>query len=207
VTVEVRVREREAEERCPYCKDALDSDGAAADDARVECEGCGTSHHLACILELGRCTIRGCERPLEASAVPEERRRGVRSSALAEIARRYRERASRFVRDNVRPPEGPERLRRALDEAFTAAEAAEARRDWQAAADAWGEVARIETIARPGDLDGARRRLDADLARAQAEMHQARLRHKAQLARTVVLLAGLLLLILLALFGVLLYAL
>lgn len=53
------LRERRgASERCPYCHDCLE--GGQIADARVVCEGCGTTHHAACLAELGGCTVMGC---------------------------------------------------------------------------------------------------------------------------------------------------
>ena len=46
---------RSVDTRCPYCHDLL-----AVDAAQVDCGGCGTRHHGACIEELGRCTVLGC---------------------------------------------------------------------------------------------------------------------------------------------------
>lgn len=57
-TVEVSVAAKETAQRptCPYCRDTI----AEADQAA--CEGCATPHHAGCLSELGKCTVRGCER-------------------------------------------------------------------------------------------------------------------------------------------------
>jgi hypothetical protein len=45
--------EREAELRCPYCHDGLQSAEV------ISCTDCATQHHLACYTEAG-CTVLGC---------------------------------------------------------------------------------------------------------------------------------------------------
>ena len=80
---ELQVKAREgAVERCPYCHDCLE--GGEIEDARVVCEGCGTSHHRACLAELGGCTVMGCGgKPAVAG--------------VEELRSRVRERVGRFV--------------------------------------------------------------------------------------------------------------
>jgi hypothetical protein len=167
MTLEVRITPRETEEeRCPYCHDALLDVGEAAH--RIECPACHTWHHLACIMELGRCTIRGCERPLEVS---EERAAGAaRSRFHQEVQARIRERVRGFVRQHCKKPAGPAELVPALQMAVLQARRAEERGDWATAAEWWGEAASIETIAKPGQLSEARDRVDPDEARARADM-------------------------------------
>lgn len=52
--------------RCPYCHDQLQ----AAREELVECPGCHTVHHGACIAEIGRCTVLGCRQPITREALP-----------------------------------------------------------------------------------------------------------------------------------------
>ncbi len=40
--------------KCPYCHDTV------AEEAAVECRGCGAAHHLECFAEHGGCAIFGC---------------------------------------------------------------------------------------------------------------------------------------------------
>jgi hypothetical protein len=44
-------------EVCPYCRTPI-----AAEDASLQCEGCGTRHHADCYAENGGCTIFGCSK-------------------------------------------------------------------------------------------------------------------------------------------------
>ncbi len=100
-----RRAERSADERCPYCHDALAAPALKASEDLVACPGCATSHHRSCVEELGRCTIRGCERPLvlapEVDAVTGRVRR---APITEEIRRRLRDRARRFVADHATAP-------------------------------------------------------------------------------------------------------
>lgn len=197
---EITVRRREGAspraERCPYCHDALDD--ARASDDQVRCEGCGTAHHLACIAELGRCTVMGCARPLLAAAVPIADTDPVRSRAWREVQRRIRGRVREFVLTHCRSPAlDAAELRRLLGVTLAAAERAERSGELEEAAELYGEVARIETLARPGDLDGAPRRVDADLARELSETLQARARSRRRVRSALaaaLLVAGLTLL-------------
>lgn len=52
-----RERPEPAHQRCPYCHDEI---GGAEPAERVRCSGCHTEHHLACLDELGRCSVAGC---------------------------------------------------------------------------------------------------------------------------------------------------
>lgn len=64
--------------RCPYCHDGLsDEEGGPARLARVACSGCGAAHHGACLLELARCAVNGCARPIGPQQAAELRARGV----------------------------------------------------------------------------------------------------------------------------------
>lgn len=80
---------RAAEVRCPYCHDLLQS----AREALIECPGCGTMHHGACIAELGRCTVLGCAQPIGVEALPlplapeSEERRRVREASRGRVQR------------------------------------------------------------------------------------------------------------------------
>lgn len=55
----MREAERARHERCPYCHDAFEETGEAA-DARVSCALCGAPHHAQCFLENRRCSVMGC---------------------------------------------------------------------------------------------------------------------------------------------------
>lgn len=100
--VKVSAREGEAEFRCPYCHDLLGEDEPG--EARVDCEGCGTSHHLACLTELGRCTVLGCDRPIDAAVLEERPPATSRMQRL--IRQRQRDRVRQFVRRNTQAAEG-----------------------------------------------------------------------------------------------------
>jgi hypothetical protein len=83
--VSLAIRERAgAAERCPYCHDCLE--GGEVEDARVVCEGCGTTHHQACLAELGGCTVMGCAGGAPSPLV-----------GVEEVRARVRERVGRFV--------------------------------------------------------------------------------------------------------------
>lgn len=103
VSVDVQARRREATERCPYCHDVI-VDAADLTSERITCAGCGTQHHEACLAELGRCTVRGCEREVVVVRTPEvEARLAARSAVYREVRQRIRARAKEFVRGNCRP--------------------------------------------------------------------------------------------------------
>ncbi len=153
----VVARETPADHRCPYCHDALASGADLPADDLVECDGCRTRHHRACIEELGRCTIRGCERSLRVAPataldqpVPAAE---LRSAVRREVERRLRERARTFVQANARAV-GADGGREALETALAEARRAEARGDLPGASEAWHEVARRLTLARPEELRG-----------------------------------------------------
>lgn len=56
VSGRVQVKERASEdERCPYCRDALEGDLATS-----ACEGCGLGAHVECWTALRRCPALGC---------------------------------------------------------------------------------------------------------------------------------------------------
>jgi hypothetical protein len=194
--VDVKAREKGgAAERCPYCHDALVDEVAPA--AEVRCDGCGTSHHEACIEELGRCTVFGCARPLVAPPVElvegKPVRPRVRSRFFRDLQARVRARARSFVQTQSSQPTAREELAGLLELALDQAERAMSRAKWAAAAEWWGEAARLETIARPGDLDHARRRIDADRGREIASAlqtihHLGWLRQRSMIVLIVVLM-------------------
>lgn len=102
--MELQATPRAAVERCPYCHDVIVG-AAGLDSELITCAGCGTQHHEACLLELGRCTIRGCERELVVVRTPEvEARLASRSPFYREVHRRISARARAFVRSNCKPP-------------------------------------------------------------------------------------------------------
>jgi RING finger family protein len=86
--LEVKVRQSAAE-RCPYCLE-----GGEIEDARVVCEGCGTTHHQACLAELGGCTVMGCS---SLRARPE--------GGVEEIRERVRARMNRFAARHLSSPD------------------------------------------------------------------------------------------------------
>lgn len=59
--------------RCPYCHDDLGSDAGPV----TACASCATSHHASCLLELGRCAVAGCARPVPADQAAALRAAGV----------------------------------------------------------------------------------------------------------------------------------
>ncbi|MGE0712224.1 MAG: hypothetical protein AB7N76_32160 [Planctomycetota bacterium] len=119
-----RLRAREGEVRCPYCHDHLAGEG----EERITCPGCGTEHHVACALELRRCTTFGCERELEVEGdLP------VDPTIQREIRARARDRVQRFLERNSREVRLDERYRQAL----LGVVAARARGAWDEARQAW----------------------------------------------------------------------
>lgn len=90
------------DERCPYCHDALATGaGDAPDEDRIPCGGCGTVHHRACVEELGRCTIAGCERPM--AAPRRAAAAAVGAAATEAVRRRLAARAADFVSAHCTP--------------------------------------------------------------------------------------------------------
>lgn len=173
--IELRPR-AEAHERCPYCHDWLETPvgRTTLPGDLVVCGGCHTAHHRVCIEELGRCTVRGCERVLElggpaapAQAAPEPAE-APRSAAFREVRAHIRDRVRVFVRDNVhRNDDGPDdrvRLRLDLADAIRRAQEAERTGDLAARAESLHDMARIERLARPGQLAGVPGRISADEA-------------------------------------------
>lgn len=158
--------EATSRERCPYCHDALGED--TLHDERIECPGCRTTHHRACIAELGRCTIRGCERPISVPVVAPAELAGKHSAIHREVQRRIRERVRTFVRDHVRANEAPGSLVERRDAALRQAEIAEAEDDLAAAAEWYHEVARLQRTARPDELPYGQRTDHADAYAAHA---------------------------------------
>ncbi|MBX3470699.1 MAG: hypothetical protein KF878_27845 [Planctomycetes bacterium] len=77
--VRARPHEEGGSTRCPYCHDHM---GEQTDE--VTCGACGTTHHAACLQELGRCTVLGCAWTPSGAPAPaltrtvEEYRRAVR---------------------------------------------------------------------------------------------------------------------------------
>ncbi|MCO5166488.1 MAG: hypothetical protein M9894_09000 [Planctomycetes bacterium] len=160
--MDVQVRPRDAPAaRCPYCHDAL-NDAAAADD-QVRCDGCGTCHHLACVLELGRCTVMGCERSLIVSGVlaPAPEDGSARSRLWRAVQRQVRAKARAFVLEHCRAPvDATEDLSARIELAIAEAERATADGAWPEAADLWDEAARLEVLARVAGVEGGARRVD-----------------------------------------------
>lgn len=57
-TLQVALRERDVNAACPYCRETID------ESESIACGSCATQHHVACLLEHGRCTVLACgERP------------------------------------------------------------------------------------------------------------------------------------------------
>lgn len=102
--VSARVHPGPSHERCPYCRDELQ----AADAELVECQGCGTTHHAACLEELGRCTIMGCDRAAPLTELPALGPGGSasRRAAVRATIRERAERARRFARRNMSDTSG-----------------------------------------------------------------------------------------------------
>ncbi len=154
-----------AVERCPYCHDLLGEGGA-----RITCPSCATEHHVECALELGRCTVLGCERTLEVAGHQEEERRAPRreSPARRAIRERLAQRARSFVRDHARRPgDAEQRLRSLLEERDQALQD----RDYELAARAAEAVAALAHRLEPERLDAIRRAHAA--ARATASLRPA----------------------------------
>jgi hypothetical protein len=98
-----------AEERCPYCHDQL----AAQVLAKIECPGCQTTHHRICIQELGRCSVYGCEHPLDPGS---DDGTCLDDSPIRRVVRqRMRDRARRFAESRRR--DLPERILESLQQA------------------------------------------------------------------------------------------
>lgn len=131
-----------ARERCPYCHDEL---GAAGDDERVECAGCGTTHHAACLEELGRCTVMGCGRelaPARGSAPGQED--PALSARQRAIRERIRARARGFVQEHF-TRRGPESMQEArLRGAVEGAREAMRERRWQEALEFLRDLRQLE---------------------------------------------------------------
>ena len=167
-----------ARERCPYCHDEL---GAAEAEERVECAGCGTTHHAACLEELGRCTVLGCGRELAPAPGPapgqEDPALSARQRAIRE---RIRARTRGFVQEHF-TRRGPESLQEArLRGAVEGAREALRERRWQEALEFLRDLRQLEAelpaevLARvperpTDDLEEAARR-GSDLAARQRAM-------------------------------------
>jgi hypothetical protein len=143
--VELQARAREAVERCPYCHDVIVGAADLASEL-ITCAGCGTQHHEACLLELGRCTVRGCEREIVVVRTPAlEARLASRSPFYREVHRRISARARTFVHNNCRPPSDRHSVH-PIDKIDAVLKAAhQARRDgrWLDAAVAFEEAERL----------------------------------------------------------------
>lgn len=131
-----------ARERCPYCHDEL---GTAGVDERVECAGCRTTHHAACLAELGRCTVMGCGRELAPELGPapgqEDPALSARQRAIRE---RIRARARGFVQEHF-TRRGPESLQEArLRGAVEGAREAMRERRWQEALEFLRDLRQLE---------------------------------------------------------------
>lgn len=167
--MDVQVRRREGEEvaseRCPYCHDLI---GGVASGELIPCPGCGTTHHEACLAEIGRCTIHGCG--LEVDAPTRARfdaRRGDahervtadHSAAYREIRRRMRDRARTWVRDHCRQAPTPRGSTLPdLVAAIRDARDAMAFHGWQHAAQEYDEALRLFHVlgVEVVDVDGRR---------------------------------------------------
>jgi hypothetical protein len=157
--VDVKARARAAHERCPYCHDLTENQRLA----EIECPACQTTHHRACIQELGRCSVYGCEEPIDPGSGDEIMLR--ESPAMRKIRARYRDRARQFVRNNTRD------LRGQIEEALEFARISEAERHWEAAAEAYSDLAYLERRAiarRDRSLETIVGRMTAAAARAKA---------------------------------------
>lgn len=176
--MDVQARPRDVSARCPYCHDTLDGGSA---DQRIQCLGCGTSHHVACVAELGRCTVYGCERPFYAADVERARAGAPRSSAWLAVRGRIRERVRSFVREHARSPTSPAEVRDAYEAACVAIRSAERADDDVAATEALRAAARALETGRGLDLDWAWCSVDPDDLRARAR----RLDERREAARTL----------------------
>ncbi len=96
--MDVRARPSdESKARCPYCHDLM---AAQAQAEVVVCGGCGTTHHAACVEELGRCTVLGCTWTPGGAPPPALTR------SVDDYRRAVAGRAHAFVRRHARPVEG-----------------------------------------------------------------------------------------------------
>jgi hypothetical protein len=187
--VDVQARRREATERCPYCHDVI-VDATDLARERITCAGCGTTHHEACLAELGRCTVRGCEREVVVARTPEvEARLAARSAVYREVQRRIRARVRGFVRDNCRPASDRHAVDPVtrIDDVLRAAEAARRDGRWLDAAAAFEEVVRriSDLPAQEGSV-----RLDATAADARAQAVAMRSQSEGLVSETTVSLIG-----------------
>lgn len=162
--MDVQARPRDAATRCPYCHDAL----TEGPDDRIECVGCGTSHHVACVAELGRCSVRGCERPFYVAEVERARAGGRRSPVVLAVSARIRDRVRSYVRAHARAPSSPDEARAAYDAAQAEAASAAAGGDQARAAEALRTAARALEVGRELDLEWAWQACDPDALRERA---------------------------------------
>lgn len=84
ITTRARAPASQDQQRCPYCLDDLDTED------HVDCDRCGTPHHLTCFQAHGSCTVLGCNgRPKDdASHLSSELRRQLLDRAFSEVGYR-----------------------------------------------------------------------------------------------------------------------
>ncbi len=139
-------------ERCPYCHDLLEE--AAP---QITCPGCATSHHVECVRELGRCTVFGCERPLDEEQLAEVARHRD-SRAVRAVRQQLRQRARAFVRSHARRPNDREAM---LERALLELDDAQRRGDRKAARAAADAVVHVEQFLSLGQIAAVRERVFA----------------------------------------------
>lgn len=93
-----RARPLDSHLRCPYCRDEL-----AGGAERVECPGCATVHHRACLEELGRCTVMGCGTAAPGRVEEPDRAPPNETPFRRQVRQRIRERVQRIARDLFTP--------------------------------------------------------------------------------------------------------
>ncbi|MCO5168635.1 MAG: hypothetical protein M9894_20025 [Planctomycetes bacterium] len=98
--VRARPHDEGGSTRCPYCHDSM---GEQTDE--VTCGACGTTHHAACLEELGRCTVLGCAWTPTGAPAPALTR------TVEEYRRAVRERKVRRFAKGLRRVDGPARRR------------------------------------------------------------------------------------------------
>jgi hypothetical protein len=166
-----RARPDPARERCPYCRDELAADAAAAPEDLVECPGCGASHHSACLEELGRCSVMGCTGGGGAGApAPPAGGPGRPVPArLREARERIRARARAFAREHARPRPELSLLEARVRAALEGLREAERERRWADALEFLRDLRELTPEERdavrgapePGALEARTERLEA----------------------------------------------
>ncbi len=155
--------------------------------AEIECPACRTTHHRACIQELGRCSVYGCEEPIDPGSGDEIMLH--ESPAMRKIRARYRNRARQFVRNNTRD------LRGRIEEALEFALISEAEGHWEAAGEAYWDLAYLERLSearRDRTLETIRGRMTPAAARAKGR--EMRAKHvRAVVVKTLLVTAGIVL--------------